>query len=118
MCGKVEPLQINGVAYTVGPGLAGALLVGASLGRSLAWAWNVLSLEEGSELRDVADSAHELETALESRLRDQAWHIPGEMQYGNEEEISENDLRRALDRVVRAQLKIISAMGDGCSIPL
>ena len=41
MCGKVEPAQINGVAYTVGPGLAGALLVGASLGRSLAWAWNV-----------------------------------------------------------------------------
>ena len=41
MCGKVEPAQINGVAYTVGPGLAGALLVGASLGRSLAWAWDV-----------------------------------------------------------------------------
>ena len=41
MCGKVEPAQINGVAYTAGPGLAGALLVGASLGRSLAWAWDV-----------------------------------------------------------------------------
>ena len=35
---------IGGVAYTVGPGLVGALLVGASLGRSLAWAWNVPAL--------------------------------------------------------------------------
>ena len=29
---------IEGVAYTAGPGLSGALLVGASLGRALAWA--------------------------------------------------------------------------------
>lgn len=33
--------QIGGIAYTAGPGLLGALLVGASLGRSLAWTWNV-----------------------------------------------------------------------------
>ena len=33
--------QIDGVAYTSGPGLIGALLVGASLGRSLAMAWDV-----------------------------------------------------------------------------
>ena len=33
--------QIDGVAYTAGPGLAGALLVGAAVGRSLAWAWQV-----------------------------------------------------------------------------
>ena len=33
--------QIDGVAYTAGPGLSGALLVGASLGRALAWAWQV-----------------------------------------------------------------------------
>jgi N6-L-threonylcarbamoyladenine synthase len=33
--------DIGGVAYTMGPGLVGALLVGASLGRSLAWAWQV-----------------------------------------------------------------------------
>lgn len=33
--------DINGVAYTAGPGLVGALLVGASIGRSLAYAWNV-----------------------------------------------------------------------------
>jgi len=29
--------DIDGVAYTAGPGLVGALLVGASIGRSLAW---------------------------------------------------------------------------------
>ncbi len=29
--------ELDGVAYTQGPGLVGALLVGASLGRSLAW---------------------------------------------------------------------------------
>lgn len=31
--------SIDGVAYTAGPGLAGALLVGAAIGRSLAFAW-------------------------------------------------------------------------------
>src|SRR6056297_952424 len=33
--------DIHGVAYTAGPGLAGALLVGAALGRGLAWALEV-----------------------------------------------------------------------------
>ncbi|MBT8419909.1 MAG: tRNA (adenosine(37)-N6)-threonylcarbamoyltransferase complex transferase subunit TsaD [Gammaproteobacteria bacterium] len=33
--------SIDGVAYTAGPGLVGALLVGAAVGRSLALAWNV-----------------------------------------------------------------------------
>lgn len=33
--------DITGVAYTAGPGLVGALLVGTSIGRSLAWAWGV-----------------------------------------------------------------------------
>ena len=33
--------ELDGVAYTAGPGLAGALLVGAAVGRSLAWAWGV-----------------------------------------------------------------------------
>jgi N6-L-threonylcarbamoyladenine synthase len=32
---------IDGVAFTAGPGLIGALLVGAAVGRSLAWAWDV-----------------------------------------------------------------------------
>ena len=31
----------DGVAYTAGPGLIGALLTGAALGRSLAYAWKV-----------------------------------------------------------------------------
>jgi N6-L-threonylcarbamoyladenine synthase len=33
------PESIDGVAYTAGPGLIGALLVGASFARSLAYAW-------------------------------------------------------------------------------
>ncbi|HCK82793.1 MAG TPA: tRNA (adenosine(37)-N6)-threonylcarbamoyltransferase complex transferase subunit TsaD [Candidatus Competibacter sp.] len=37
----VAPGRIEGVAYTRGPGLIGALLVGAAIGRSLAWAWRV-----------------------------------------------------------------------------
>jgi N6-L-threonylcarbamoyladenine synthase len=32
--------DIDGIAYTAGPGLVGALLVGATIGRSLALAWN------------------------------------------------------------------------------
>ncbi len=34
----------DGIAYTQGPGLAGALLVGASMGRSLAWSWDIPAL--------------------------------------------------------------------------
>lgn len=36
-----DKTAITGVAYTAGPGLVGALLVGAAIGRSLAWSWNV-----------------------------------------------------------------------------
>jgi len=36
-----EPRDLNGVAYTAGPGLIGALLTGAALARSLAYAWGV-----------------------------------------------------------------------------
>ena len=39
--GGIETTSIDGIAYTAGPGLVGALLVGAALGRSLAWAWRV-----------------------------------------------------------------------------
>lgn len=35
------PQDIEGVAYTAGPGLVGALLVGASIGRALGMGWNV-----------------------------------------------------------------------------
>ena len=41
---NVAPRQVDGVAYTRGPGLIGALLVGAAIGRGLAWAWNVPAL--------------------------------------------------------------------------
>jgi|APCry1669189534_1035231.scaffolds.fasta_scaffold09219_1 N6-L-threonylcarbamoyladenine synthase len=37
----LTPQDIQGVAYTAGPGLIGALLVGAIVGRSLAYAWGV-----------------------------------------------------------------------------
>ena len=35
------PSDIDGIAFTRGPGLVGALLVGSSVGRSLAYAWGV-----------------------------------------------------------------------------
>jgi N6-L-threonylcarbamoyladenine synthase len=38
------PAQLDGVAYTAGPGLIGALLTGAALARSLAYAWGVPAL--------------------------------------------------------------------------
>lgn len=34
----LAPTDLDGVAYTAGPGLVGALLAGAALGRALAWA--------------------------------------------------------------------------------
>ncbi|HLW73489.1 MAG TPA: tRNA (adenosine(37)-N6)-threonylcarbamoyltransferase complex transferase subunit TsaD [Gammaproteobacteria bacterium] len=39
-----EPGDVDGIAYTAGPGLVGALLVGACLARSLAYAWGVPAL--------------------------------------------------------------------------
>lgn len=38
------PQDIDGIAYTAGPGLVGALLVGSTIARSLAYAWNVPAL--------------------------------------------------------------------------
>ncbi|MGB1342542.1 MAG: tRNA (adenosine(37)-N6)-threonylcarbamoyltransferase complex transferase subunit TsaD [Pseudomonadales bacterium] len=38
---KTTPSQISAIAYTEGPGLIGALLVGASIAKSLALAWNI-----------------------------------------------------------------------------
>lgn len=40
----LRPGEVDAVAYTVGPGLAGALMVGAMLGRSLAYAWGLPAL--------------------------------------------------------------------------
>ncbi|MGR9086830.1 MAG: tRNA (adenosine(37)-N6)-threonylcarbamoyltransferase complex transferase subunit TsaD [Gammaproteobacteria bacterium] len=37
LCGR----DIGGIAYTAGPGLIGALLVGAATARSLAWTWQI-----------------------------------------------------------------------------
>lgn len=37
----VKAADLDGVAYTAGPGLIGALLVGAAVGRSLAWGWGI-----------------------------------------------------------------------------
>ena len=39
--GELKSSDINGIAYTAGPGLMGALLVGATTARSLAWTWQV-----------------------------------------------------------------------------
>ncbi len=39
--GDSRPKDIDGIAYTAGPGLAGALLSGAAVARSLAWSWGV-----------------------------------------------------------------------------
>lgn len=41
-CNKED---IDAIAYTAGPGLVGALLVGTSIGRSLAYAWNKPAIE-------------------------------------------------------------------------
>lgn len=38
---NLSPKDIDGIAYTCGPGLVGALLVGSTIARSLAYAWNV-----------------------------------------------------------------------------
>ncbi|MGD8908001.1 MAG: tRNA (adenosine(37)-N6)-threonylcarbamoyltransferase complex transferase subunit TsaD [Chromatiales bacterium] len=39
--GGITADSLDGVAYTAGPGLVGALMVGASVGRSLAWSWGI-----------------------------------------------------------------------------
>ncbi|MCU7837246.1 MAG: tRNA (adenosine(37)-N6)-threonylcarbamoyltransferase complex transferase subunit TsaD [gamma proteobacterium symbiont of Taylorina sp.] len=41
---QCQPDEIDGIAYTAGPGLMGALMVGAAVGRSLAWTWKCPSI--------------------------------------------------------------------------
>ena len=41
---NVTSKDLSGVAYTAGPGLVGALFAGASVARSLAYAWNIPSI--------------------------------------------------------------------------
>ena len=54
--------DLDGVAYTAGPGLAGALMVGATLGRALAWGWGIPSLGvhhmEGHLLAPMLEAEH------------------------------------------------------------
>ncbi|WWO97889.1 MAG: tRNA (adenosine(37)-N6)-threonylcarbamoyltransferase complex transferase subunit TsaD [Candidatus Dasytiphilus stammeri] len=42
---KLNARDIDGIAYTAGPGLVGALLVGASFGKALAFSWKIPALE-------------------------------------------------------------------------
>jgi N6-L-threonylcarbamoyladenine synthase len=42
---NINKSMLDGVAYTAGPGLIGALMSGASTGRSLAWALNIPAVE-------------------------------------------------------------------------
>jgi N6-L-threonylcarbamoyladenine synthase len=54
--------DIDGVAYTAGPGLVGALMVGATLARALAWGWGVPALGvhhmEGHLLAPMLEDEH------------------------------------------------------------
>ncbi len=58
----VTPADIDAVAYTAGPGLVGALMVGATLARSLAWGWGVPALGvhhmEGHLLAPMLEEEH------------------------------------------------------------
>lgn len=55
------PADLQGVAYTSGPGLIGALLTGAALARSLAYAWQIPAIGvhhlEGHLLAPLLESA-------------------------------------------------------------
>ncbi len=57
-----QATDIDGVAYTAGPGLVGALMVGATLARALAWGWGVPALGvhhmEGHLLAPMLEEDH------------------------------------------------------------
>ncbi len=59
---SLTPDQITAVAYTQGPGLVGALLVGASFAKSLAFAWEVPTIPvhhmEGHLLAAFLEAEH------------------------------------------------------------
>jgi N6-L-threonylcarbamoyladenine synthase len=62
----LAPDGIDGIAYTAGPGLIGALLVGASVAKSLAFAWEIPAL-----------GIHHMEGhMLAARLADEAPEYP------------------------------------------
>ncbi len=63
---ELSPDQLNSIAYTAGPGLIGALLVGASVAKSLAFAWQIPAL-----------GIHHMEGhMLAARLADEAPEYP------------------------------------------
>lgn len=41
---KLSPQDIHGIAFTAGPGLMGSLLVGATISRSIAYAWGIRAI--------------------------------------------------------------------------
>ncbi|MFT6050678.1 MAG: N6-L-threonylcarbamoyladenine synthase [Halioglobus sp.] len=57
-----KPGDIDGIAYTAGPGLVGALMVGATLAKALAWGWGVPVLGvhhmEGHLLAPMLEDEH------------------------------------------------------------
>lgn len=59
---NVNPITIDAIAYTQGPGLVGALLVGAGFAKSLAYAWNIPAIAihhmEGHLLAPFLDNDH------------------------------------------------------------
>lgn len=58
---QLELSDVHSIAYTSGPGLMGALLVGASIARSLAWALNISAM-----------GVHHMEAHLLAPLLDQS----------------------------------------------
>jgi len=58
----MHPRAISAIAYTQGPGLIGALLVGATFAKSLAYAWNIPAIGihhmEGHYWRLFLDNEH------------------------------------------------------------
>jgi len=58
---ELQTKHIDGIAYTAGPGLVGALLVGTAIGRSLAWALGIPAIAvhhmEGHLLAPMLESS-------------------------------------------------------------
>ncbi len=54
--------DLDGIAYTAGPGLVGALMVGATLAQTLAWSWGIPALGvhhmEGHLLAPMLEDEH------------------------------------------------------------
>ncbi len=59
---NTSPREISAIAYTQGPGLVGALLVGASFAKSLAYAWQIPAIAihhmEGHLLAPFLEAQH------------------------------------------------------------